>query len=278
MPATASLTHEGEAEKASTDVPPDPDPNLIQAMKSMTDNIVAVIDAKISTVLEAIDNQSSKIQSIVQRVQEAENRIDVTETTCTANETKIQLLEKRVRDLTEQVDDLENRGRRCNVRIIGLPEDTEGSNPVRFFEKWIPDYLQVDTKAGKLKLERGHRSLAPKPAQGGHPRPVIVRFHNFQDKQRVMTAATKLFTLNSKQTSSPRDADALKISFFNDYSAAVVQKRRAFNEVKTPLRELQMEYALLYPATLSVKVGRARKKFVSPEEVISFLDSRQGLE
>ncbi|RXN04079.1 LINE-1 type transposase domain-containing 1 [Labeo rohita] len=168
--------------------------------------------------------------------------------------------------MTEQVDDLENRGRRCNVRIIGLPEDTEGSNPVRFFEKWIPDYLQVDTKAGKLKLERAHRSLAPKPAQGGRPRPVIIRFHNFQDKQRVMTAATKLFTLNSKQTSSSRDADAPKISFFNDYSAAVVQKRRAFNEVKTRLRELQMEYALLYPATLSVKVGRARKKFVSPEE------------
>ncbi|KAL0152672.1 hypothetical protein M9458_052395, partial [Cirrhinus mrigala] len=258
MPATASLTHEGEAEKVSTDVPPDPDPNLIQAMKSMTDNIVAVIDAKISTVLKAIDNQSSKIQSIVQRVQEAENRIDVTETTCMANETKIQHLEKRVRDLTEQVDDLENRGRRCNVRIISLPEDTEGSNPVRFFEKWIPDYLQVDTKAGKLKLERAHRSLAPKPAQGGRPHPVIIRFHNFQDKQRVMTATTKLFTLNSKLTSSSRDADAPKISFFNDYSVAVVQKRRAFNK---------MEYALLYPATLSVKVGRARKKFVSPEEM-----------
>ncbi|KAL0147048.1 hypothetical protein M9458_057572, partial [Cirrhinus mrigala] len=219
MSATASLTHEGEAEKR-------------------------------------IDNQSSKIQSIVQRVQEAENRIDVTETTCMANETKIQHLEKRVRDLTEQVDDLENRGRRCNVHIIGLPEDTEGSNPVRFFEKWIPEYLQVDTKAGKLKLERAHRSFAPKPAQGGRPRPVIVRFHNFQDKQRVMTAATKLFTLNSKLTSSSRDADAPKITFFNDYSAAVVQKRRAFNEVKTRLRELQMEYALLYPATLSVKVGR----------------------
>ncbi|RXN16570.1 LINE-1 type transposase domain-containing 1 [Labeo rohita] len=265
MPATASLTHEGEAEKVSTDVPPDPDPNLIQAMKSMTDNIVAVIDAKISTVLQAIDNQSSKIQSIVQRVQEAENRIDVTETTCTANETKIQHLEKRVRDLTEQVDDLENRGRRCNVRIIGLPENTEGSNPVRFFEKWIPDYLQVDTKVGKLKLESAHCSLAPKLAQGGRPCPVIVQFHNFQDKQRVMTAATKLFTLNSKLTLSSRDPDAPKISFFNDYSAAVVQKRRAFNEVKTRLRELQMEYALLYPATLSVKDGRA--KFVSPEEI-----------
>lgn len=166
---TDRLIHDEEAEKRTAVVPsnnPSTEPNLMQAMKSMADDIVAVIDAKISTVLEAIDNQSSKIQSIVQRVQEAEDRIEVTETACTANETKIQHLEKQIRDLTEQVDDLENRGRRCNVRIIGLPEDTEGSNLLKFFEKWIPEYLHLDTKAGKLKLERAHRSLAPKPVQG----------------------------------------------------------------------------------------------------------------
>ncbi|CAM4731034.1 unnamed protein product [Leuciscus chuanchicus] len=229
---TAQVISDEEVAKVNSDDPanrPITDPNLIQAMKSIADDIVAVIDAKISTVLEAIDNQSSKIQSIVQRVQEAEDRIEVTETTCTANETKIQ--------------------------------------------KWIPDYLNLETKAGKVKLERAHRSLAPKPVLNRRPRPVIVRFHNFQDKQRVMAAASKRFALNnSKQTS---DADTPQISFFNDYSAAVVQKRKAFNEVKIRLREMQMEYALLYPATLSVKVGQKRKKFTSPEEVAVFLDSRQ---
>lgn len=44
---------------------------------------------------------------------------------------------------------------------------------------------------------------------------------------------------------------------------------------KIRLRKLQMEYALLYPATLSMKVGQTRKKFTSPEEVAIFLDSRQ---
>ncbi|ROL08912.1 hypothetical protein DPX16_5248 [Anabarilius grahami] len=152
---TDQLIHDEEAKKLTAVVPsnnPSTDPHLMQAMKSMADDIVAVIDAKISTVLEAIDNQLSKIQSIVQRVQEAEDRIEVTETTCTANETKIQYLEKQIRDLTEQVDDLEN-------------------------------------------------------------------------------PASKRFTLNSKHASS-QDAVTPRISFFNDYSVAVVQKRRAFNEVK----------------------------------------------
>lgn len=89
-----------------------------------------------------------------------------------------------------------------------------------------------------------------------------------------MAAASKCFTLNSKQTSS-HHADIPEILFYNDYSAAVVQKRRAFNKGKIHLRGLQMDYALLYPATLSVTVGQTRKKFTSPEEVAVFLDSRQ---
>lgn len=75
-----------------------------------------------------------KIQSTVQRVQETEDRIEVTESICTAGETKIQVLEKLLSDLNEQVDDLENHGT-CTVCIISLPEDTEGSNPLKFFEK-----------------------------------------------------------------------------------------------------------------------------------------------
>ncbi len=139
---------------------------------------------------------------------------------------------------------LSNRGRRCNVRIVSLPEDTEGSNPLKFFEKWIPDYIYLDMKAGKLKLERAHCSLAPKPVQDSRPRPVIVWFHNFQDKQRVMAATTKHFHAN--QASSQDHPENL---LFNNYSATVVQKRRSFNEVKVRLWELQMDYALLLHLT-----------------------------
>lgn len=55
--ATDRLIHDEQAEKLTADVPTNnlaTDPNLIQAMKSMADDIVAVIDAKISTVLKAI--------------------------------------------------------------------------------------------------------------------------------------------------------------------------------------------------------------------------------
>lgn len=35
---------------------------------------------------------------------------------------KLQSLEKLVHDMSERAEDLENRGRRKNMRIVGLPE------------------------------------------------------------------------------------------------------------------------------------------------------------
>lgn len=65
--ATAQVIRGEEATKFTSDDPakkPVTDPNLIQAMKSMVDEIVAMIDAKISTVLEAIDNQCIKFKAL----------------------------------------------------------------------------------------------------------------------------------------------------------------------------------------------------------------------
>ena len=93
-----------------------------------------------------------------------------------------------MQDMQEHIDDLDNRGRRCNIRIVGLPEGSEGSDSVKFLKKWVPKYLQMDTKAGRLKLDQAHRSLALKPSAGQRPRPLIVKFHNFTDKQRSSSA------------------------------------------------------------------------------------------
>lgn len=43
--------------------------------------------------------------------------------------------EKRI--ISFKMEDMENRLRRNNVRILGLPERCEGYNPVGFMEKWL---------------------------------------------------------------------------------------------------------------------------------------------
>lgn len=242
--------------------------NFAQVLDKLTENITKVIDEKVNTVLSAINDQTVQFQALVDRVGEAEERIVGVENSTECLQATVADLQKKVSDMSAHIDDLENRGRRCNLRILGLPEGTEGSDPVHFFEKWLPDYLKITTKAGRIKLDRAHRSLAPLPGPAQRPRPVIIKFHNFTDKQRVLTAARHV------GTDPERSADAgPRISFFNDYSAMVIKKRKAFDDVKKRLQKMKIEYALLYPATLRLTINGTMKRFASPDDVTVFIDS-----
>lgn len=242
--------------------------NFTQALDKLTENITKVIDEKVNTVLSAINDQTVQFQALVERVGEAEERIAGVENSTESLHATVAVLQKKVNEMTAHIDDLENRGRRCNLRLLGLPEGTEGSDPVRFFEKWLPDYLKITTKAGRIKLDRAHHSLVSLQGPAQRPRPVIIKFHNFTDKQRVLDAARRV------GTDPERSADAgPRISFFNDYSAMVIKKRKAFDDVKKRLQKMKIEYALLYPATLRLTVNGTIKRFASPEDATTFIDS-----
>ncbi len=62
------------------------------------------------------------------RLMEDDNRISTTEDSLRARESELSALTKTVTQLQAKVDDLENRGRRKNLQIVGLPEKSEGSN------------------------------------------------------------------------------------------------------------------------------------------------------
>ena len=51
--------------------------------------------------------------------------------------------------MAEHIDHLDKRERRCNIRVVRLPEDTEGTRPVKLFEEWIPGNLAT-WKPGNL--------------------------------------------------------------------------------------------------------------------------------
>ncbi len=111
-------------------------------------------------------------------------------------------------------------------------------------------------------MDRAHRSLAPKPGLNQRPRSVILNSTTSRIKQRVMEAARRV-----GGDKSPR------VLFFNGFSAALVKKRKAFDQVKARLKEKKIDYALLYPAILRVMVDGKPKKLSSPEEASAFVDT-----
>ena len=82
------------------------------------------------------------------------------------------------------MEDLENRSRRSNVRLIGLPENAEGKDACIFLEKWIPEMLGAGSFSAPLAIERAHRVPSGRPKPNAPPRALLIKFLNYKDKNQ----------------------------------------------------------------------------------------------
>lgn len=246
------------------------DPALRQVIQEITGNITVLVNEKIDPISQMLQAQALELKELVKRTSEAESRIAAQEEASSQAEERVKVLEKQVMNMAQHIDDLENRGRRKNIRVVGLPEGAEGTEPVKFFEKWLPDFLHIEAKEGRIKLERAHRAPAPRPGPDQRPRVVLIRFHNFRDKQLVLQASRRSGT---SEKSHPQVYQGSKVMFFQDFSADITRKRKGFDQVKKRLREAGIPYSLLYPARLRITHNGSTKVFDTPEKALSFTDS-----
>ncbi|KAE8277142.1 hypothetical protein D5F01_LYC25047 [Larimichthys crocea] len=108
----------------------------------------------------------------------------------------------------------------------GLPEDIEGSNPRQFMADLFKEVAAEALLNSTPELDRAHRSLRPKPRQGSCP--VIVHFHRFIHKERVLLWAKEHRNMTYR---------GHNIKFYEDFSPAVAKRRAAFNQVKLPFKK-----------------------------------------
>lgn len=62
--------------------------------------------------------------------------------------------EKALHALELKLADMEDRNRRCNVRIIGLKEGVEGSNGVQYLNRTLPEWFS-SLQNGQPEIMRG---------------------------------------------------------------------------------------------------------------------------
>lgn len=218
----------------------------------------------------SFESLASTLDSINSTVADHGQCIGSLETNATLVDQRLQQLEKTCSDLQKdneqlklKVSDLEGRSRRQNVRIIGLPESIEGPRPTKFFSKLLADVFGTDVLASPPELDRAHRSLAPKPAPGGKPRPVILRFHRFQVKDLVICEARKRGTLYYK--SHP-------IRLFDDYSPDVLKQCAEYRGPMAELYKRGYKPALLYPARLRITLPNGEKSWIqSASSAVKFV-------
>ncbi|KAF4088859.1 hypothetical protein AMELA_G00059470 [Ameiurus melas] len=158
------------------------------------------------------------------RVADAEKRIECLESSeraLSANPFATDL-EK----IFERLEDLENRSRRNNLRIIGVPEHEEGRDMVKFLDELFLSLL--DITGHKLELEWAHRVPARRSGEEYRPQPILARFLRSSDKDLVLRQASSKGRLSWKNHN---------IFLFPDFANSTREKRDRFKECKKVLHQ-----------------------------------------
>uniref|UniRef100_A0A5F8H6I8 L1 transposable element RRM domain-containing protein n=1 Tax=Monodelphis domestica TaxID=13616 RepID=A0A5F8H6I8_MONDO len=217
------------------------------------------------------DDQKSKdeIQSLRTRIQQLESS-DLTRQQDTIKQNqKNEKIEENMKHLIHKTEDLENRSRRDNLRINGLPEDHDKRKSLDIILQEIifkncPDILEQE---GKVEIDRIHRSPPVLNPQLTTPRNVIAKFKNYQTKEKILQAA--------KKKSFRYHGTTVRIT--QDLAASTLKKRKAWNMIFRKARKLGLLPRINYPAKLTIFLQGKVWSFNKIEEFQEFVKKRPDL-
>ena len=128
-----------------------------------------------------------------------------------------------INELHDKQEYLENHSRGNNVKIFGIPEKDpkEGRETWEESEEKAKEAIRTNLKITEvINIDRAHRVGKPRPqfrhVEGSKiksdPRPIIVRFQQWKEKERVVKAARQI---------RPKG-----LKFFEDFSTRTLQRRK----------------------------------------------------
>ncbi|KAE8278059.1 hypothetical protein D5F01_LYC23874 [Larimichthys crocea] len=236
---------------------------ILDAIRSLKEDFTK----QSNEMLDAINGIKADVVSHSRRIGETEERISQAEEDLTTLQQKVGQLEGTVEILRNKIQEQEDRGRRSNLRLIGLPEKTEGPDMCSFLENWLPKALSDDLASTPV-IERAHRVGQVNSSRSSAPRPIVMTFLNNKDCKKTLRAARK-----QKEVRYGNQ----RVSFFPDLSAETRQRQRQrqFSGGKARFQAMDIRYGLLYPAHLVVTHNVERLVFKSVKEAKDFLREMQ---
>lgn len=212
----------------------------------------------VSETRRAVVAMEAKLADMLTRLTNAEARLDMLEEAERQRCDSPLASASEVERLSAKLTEYEDRDRRVNLRIYGFPERVEDKDAISFLKATLPEILGAEFQGG-LDLERAHRSLQPaKP--GAPPRPFVVRFLRFQQKERVRQLAREIGDVRWQNH---------KISFYQDFSKATQERRQSFLECKRLLHSAKIPFGIGYPAVLSFTTASGVKhRFEDPKKAL----------
>lgn len=178
MEMASKNANEGEGE-ANDNVPSNS--VILEAIHSLKEEFAK----QTNKMLDAINGIKTDVLSHPRRSGKPEERISQAEEDMTTlQQKKVKQLEGTVETLRNKIQDQEY------LRVIGLPEKTKGSDMCSFLENWLPTALGDDLTPTPV-IERAHRVGQVNSSRSSAPRPIVMKFLKYKDRDKTLRTARK---------------------------------------------------------------------------------------
>uniref|UniRef100_A0A8C5LRC0 Uncharacterized protein n=1 Tax=Leptobrachium leishanense TaxID=445787 RepID=A0A8C5LRC0_9ANUR len=192
-------------------------------------------------IMAELQQVRGDLQGLHTKIHAVEATCDVLNLQQAANSTKLDSQNEQLRGMALHMEDLDNRGRRNNLRIRGLP-DTEDS-PTQLIPTLtsIFNTLLDRPNATPIAFVRAHRALRPRGT--GPPRDVICCLESFPLKEDLLRAARAPTQISH---------DGVELQLFPDLSPATLAFRRALRPLTRSLQAQKIRYRWHFPTGLLI--------------------------
>ncbi|KAJ1115144.1 hypothetical protein NDU88_003370 [Pleurodeles waltl] len=125
---------------------------------------------------------------------------------------------EREQDLRSKLTDMEDRSRRDNIRVLGIPENEEGSDMQAFLTSTLPKMILLDFDL-PLEFQRAHRIGPKRSDNSARPRPITACLLRHNQTRQILQVA---------RNHGPFRIDQREIGITADYSKETNERRKAF--------------------------------------------------
>ncbi|KAJ1211504.1 hypothetical protein NDU88_006863 [Pleurodeles waltl] len=167
------------------------------------------MDASITSLTLETKSMRSDIAGFQSRVTGLEQRIGSLE----AQATVAQDRDQDLLYLRSKLTDLEDRSRRDNIRLLGIPENEEGTDMQAFLNSTLSKLTSP------LEFQRAHRVGPKRSDNSSRPRPIIACLLRHNQTRQILQAA---------RSHGPFRVDQHDIRITADYSKETNERRKAF--------------------------------------------------
>uniref|UniRef100_A0A3B1JBE8 L1 transposable element RRM domain-containing protein n=1 Tax=Astyanax mexicanus TaxID=7994 RepID=A0A3B1JBE8_ASTMX len=248
----------------------------LQSLSSSVDSLKPTL-SELSMDVKAIRNDmdnfrtnlvkiESEISMLTASLAKLGKRTDILQAAQRQDRDGIKEANDGVSKLQKRLAELEDRSRRSNLRLVGLPENEEGGDAVAFLQRQLPVWFPSLAGKSSLEIERAHRVYSGQPnSDGNKPRTLIFKLLRYTDRQEILKAY--------RQPGAQVTHGRTRLLLFPDYSTDTAVRRKAFQPVISSLKSKGLQPFLLYPAKMKVLHNSQTHVFSSPEEAQRFADS-----